>query len=44
MMIAKHNMPALEEKERTVVLDYLEKIYPPSAPAAGGWQNPFLPR
>ena len=44
LMIAKHNMPTLEAKERTVVLDYLEATYPRSAPAAGGWQNPFLPR
>jgi hypothetical protein len=43
LMIAKHNMPALEAKERTLVLDYLEQTYPPST-AAGGWQNPFLPR
>jgi hypothetical protein len=44
LMIAKHNMPALEAKERTVVLDYLERTHPPGAPASGGWQNPFLNR
>ena len=41
-MTQKHNMPALEGKDRELVLDYLEKTYPPRAPAApGGWRNPF---
>ena len=35
-------MPPLDEKDRAVVLGYLEAAYPPRAPAArGGWQNPF---
>ena len=41
-MTQKHNMPALEGKDRDLVLDYLERSYPPRAPAApGGWRNPF---
>jgi hypothetical protein len=44
LMIEKHNMPKLTDKERTVILDYLEATYPPRAPARGGWQNPFLNR
>jgi hypothetical protein len=42
-MTSRHNMPALEGRERTLVLDYLEQAYPPR-PARGGWQNPFAPR
>jgi mono/diheme cytochrome c family protein len=42
LMIRRHNMPALDDKDRAVVLNYLEAVYPPRAPAArGGWQNPF---
>jgi hypothetical protein len=41
-MTEKHNMPALEGRDRDLVLDYLEKTYPPRAPAShGGWRNPF---
>jgi hypothetical protein len=44
-MTEKHGMPPLPEKEQKIVLDYLEKTYPPRAPAAApGWQNPFAPR
>jgi mono/diheme cytochrome c family protein len=43
LMVRKHNMPALDDKDRDVVLNYLETAYPPRAPAAGrGWQNPFM--
>ena len=42
LMVRKHNMPPLDEKDRAVVLGYLETAYPPRAPAArGNWQNPF---
>ena len=42
LMIRRHNMPALDDKDRAVVLGYLEAVYPPRPPAArGGWQNPF---
>jgi mono/diheme cytochrome c family protein len=42
LMVRRHNMPPLDEKDRAVVLGYLEAAYPPRAPAArGGWQNPF---
>jgi mono/diheme cytochrome c family protein len=43
LMIRRHNMPALDDKDRAAVLGYLEAAYPPRAPAAGrgGWQNPF---
>lgn len=42
LMIRRHNMPALDDKDRSVVLNYLEAAYPPRRPAdRGGWQNPF---
>jgi hypothetical protein len=45
LMVRRHNMPPLSDKDQTIVLDYLEATYPPRAPAAGrGWQNPFSPR
>ena len=44
LMNDKHGMPALDPKDRDVVLNYLEAAYPPGNPAAGGWQNPFLNR
>jgi hypothetical protein len=45
LMIDRHNMAPLPDKDKKVVLDYLEATYPPRAPAGrGGWQNPFAPR
>jgi hypothetical protein len=45
LMTSKHNMPALSDKDRKIVLDYLEAAYPPRAPSGqGGWQNPFMRR
>ena len=45
LMVQRHGMPPLDDADRKVVLDYLEKTYPPRAPAAGGgWQNPFFKR
>jgi hypothetical protein len=42
LMIRRHNMPPPDDKDRAVLLNYLEATYPPRAPAArGGWQNPF---
>ena len=42
LMVRRHNMPALDDKDRATVLGYLETAYPPRAPAGrGGWQNPF---
>jgi hypothetical protein len=42
LMIRRHNMPDLDDKDRAVLLGYLEATYPPRQPAArGGWQNPF---
>ena len=41
LMVRRHHMPPLDEKERAVVLGYLEATYPPRAPAQRGWQNPF---
>jgi mono/diheme cytochrome c family protein len=42
LMIRRHNMPALDDKDRSVVLNYLEAAYPPRSPAGRpGWQNPF---
>ena len=43
-MTSRHNMPALVDHERKLVLDYLENAYPPRARQGGGWQNPFAPR
>jgi hypothetical protein len=44
-MTDKHNMPPLPDKDKKIVLDYLEATFPPRAPAGrGGWQNPFAPR
>ena len=44
LMNEKHGMPRLDAKDREMVLNYLEAAYPPRAPAARGWQNPFLNR
>jgi len=45
LMVNKHGMPPLTDKERKVVLDYLEATYPPRAPSQNrGWQNPFTSR
>ena len=41
LMVRRHNMRPLDEKDRAVVLGYLEATYPPRTPARGGWQNPF---
>ena len=42
LMIRRHNMPPLDDKDRDVVLNYLEAAYPPRAPTGrGSWQNPF---
>jgi hypothetical protein len=41
LMVRRHNMPPLDEKDRAVVLGYLETAFPPRAPAGRGWQNPF---
>lgn len=44
-MTEKHGMPAIEGKDRELILDYLEATFPPRAPAGrGGFQNPFLTR
>jgi mono/diheme cytochrome c family protein len=42
LMVQKHNMPALDDKDKKIVLDYLETAFPARAPSSGGWQNPFL--
>jgi hypothetical protein len=45
LMVQRHGMPALDDKDKKIVLDYLEAAFPPRAPASGGgWQNPFLNR
>ena len=42
LMVRRHNMPPLDDKDRATELNYLSAAYPPRAPAAGrGWQNPF---
>ena len=42
-MTQRHNMPALSDKDRKIVLDYLEATYPPRN-RPRGWQNPFQNR
>jgi hypothetical protein len=44
-MTERHGMPAVEGDERRVLLDYLEKAFPPKAPASGRgtWKSPFTP-
>ncbi|MFN3890229.1 MAG: hypothetical protein ACK4MV_07510 [Beijerinckiaceae bacterium] len=39
-MIERHKMNPPTPEERTAMLDYLSRNYPPRAPR-GGWQNPF---
>jgi hypothetical protein len=42
LMIRRHNMPPLDDKDRSVALNYLEAAYPPRAAAGRArWQNPF---
>ena len=42
LMVRRHNMPPLDDKDREIVLNYLEAVYPPRAPTGqGGWVNPF---
>jgi len=43
-MTARHNMPDVQGKDRDLILDYLEKHYPPRAVRPGGWRNPFAPQ
>ena len=43
-MTTRHNMAEIQGADRKLILDYLEKHYPPRAPSrAGGWRNPFAP-
>ncbi len=44
LMTSRHGMPPLDDKDREVILNYLEAAYPPRTPAGRGWQNPFLNR
>jgi hypothetical protein len=41
-MTTRHNMPEINGKDRELILDYLEKHYPPKP--RGGWKNPFAPQ
>ena len=44
-MTTRHNMADIQGEDRKLILDYLEKHYPPRAPSrAGGWRNPFAPQ
>src|SRR2546430_2302965 len=41
LMVRRHNMPPLDDKDREKVLNYLEAAYPPRAPAGRGvWVHP----
>ncbi|HVL71836.1 MAG TPA: hypothetical protein VM434_08130 [Beijerinckiaceae bacterium] len=44
LMTSRHNMPEITGAERELILDYLEKHYPPRATGRGGWRNPFAPQ
>ncbi len=42
LMVRRHNMPPLDDKNRETVLNYLEAAYPPRAPVGRrDWVNPF---
>jgi hypothetical protein len=42
LMVRRHSMPPLDDKDRATVLNYLTAAYPPRAPTTNrGWQNPF---
>jgi len=42
LMVRRHSMPPLDDKDREIVLNYLETAYPPRTPTGrGGWVNPF---
>jgi hypothetical protein len=41
-MTDRHRMAPLPEKDKKIVLDYLEATFPPRAPAGRpGWRSPF---
>jgi hypothetical protein len=42
-MTSRHNMADIRGPDRDLILDYLEKHYPPRARSGpgGGWKNPF---
>jgi hypothetical protein len=42
LMTSKHGMPALEGKDREIVLNYLAATFPPRAVPSRGFQNPFV--
>jgi hypothetical protein len=42
LMTSKHGMPALEGKDREIVLNYLAAAFPPRAVPSRGFQNPFI--
>ena len=44
LMTSRHNMPEITGAERELILDYLEKHYPPRATGRRGWRNPFAPQ
>jgi hypothetical protein len=45
-MTSRHNMADIQGADRALILDYLEKHYPPRARSGpgGGWKNPFAPQ
>jgi hypothetical protein len=42
LMTSKHGMPAIEGRDREIVLNYLEAAFPPRAIPSRGFQNPFI--
>lgn len=43
-MSEKHNMPVPDADTRKLLLDYLDKAYPPAPAGQGGWTSPFAPQ
>ncbi len=43
LMVARHGMPAPDDKDRAAMLDYLEQAFPQrTTPSSGGFRNPFM--
>ncbi|MCC6717866.1 MAG: hypothetical protein IT555_08280 [Acetobacteraceae bacterium] len=43
-MVQRHNMPELHPQDHDIILDYLERAFPPKASGGRpGWTNPFAP-
>lgn len=45
-MTQRHNMPELDKADRTLILNYLAKAFPPKSSTTNrpAWRNPFAPQ